>query len=79
MTASLGTASFGTALRAGRRSAQRTVVRLDRGLRLQQVALRNAASAVASDRVSARLRADAAAAIAAQEPVRANELTLVGA
>jgi hypothetical protein len=73
------TASLGTALRFGTRSAQRTLVMLDRGLRLQHVAVRNAAAAVASDRVSARLRADAAAVMAAAQPARANELTFVGA
>jgi hypothetical protein len=73
------TASLGTVLRLGTRSAQQTLVVLDRGLRLQHTAVRNAASAVVSDRVSARLRADAAAVLAAETSTRANELTLVGA
>jgi hypothetical protein len=52
---------------------------LDRGLRLQHVAVRNAARAVAADRVAAILRADAAAALAASESAPARELSLVGA
>jgi hypothetical protein len=53
----------------GRASVQRAVVVLDRGLGLNQAAVRNASRAVAADRVAAIMRADAAAVIAAQ-PVR---------
>jgi hypothetical protein len=59
-------------------SLQGAVVLLDRGLRLHDAALRNAARAVASDRVAARLRADAAASLATAQP-DLHELTLVGA
>jgi hypothetical protein len=58
---------------------QRFVVVVDRGLRLQDAAVRNAAKAVAADRVAALVRADAAAVVAAQPAVQARELTLVGA
>jgi hypothetical protein len=64
---------------------QSTVMLLDRRMGLQDIALRNAARAVASDRVAARLRADAAASLAASVapampavPRPSRELTLVG-
>jgi hypothetical protein len=59
---------------------QRLVSVVDRGLRLQDVAVRNAAKAVAADRVSALVRADAAAVVAgaAQPAPQGRELTLVG-
>jgi hypothetical protein len=58
---------------------QRVVVVVDRGLRLQDAAVRNAAKAVAADRVAALVRADAAAVVAAQPAVQGRELALVGA
>jgi hypothetical protein len=71
------TPSLRTVTRLGSQSVQGTLVMLDRGLGLQHTALRNAARSVASDRVAAIMRADAAAAVAAQSRVR--ELSLVGA
>lgn len=58
---------------------QRFVVVVDRGLRLQDVAVRNAAKAVAADRVAALVRADAAAVVTAHTVAQPRELTLVGA
>jgi hypothetical protein len=71
------TASLRVVVRLGAQSVQGTLVALDRGLNLQHTAVRNAARAVASDRVAALMRADAAAVVAAQSAVR--ELSLVGA
>jgi hypothetical protein len=66
--------------RLGAGSLARAVVLIDRGLRLHEVAVRNAARAVASDRVAARSRADAAAAVLANaELAGPRELVLVGA
>jgi hypothetical protein len=65
--------SFGSLPSFGITSIQRAVVVLDRGLGLNHTALRNAARAVASDRVAARMRADAVAAPAA-DPARDLEL-----
>jgi hypothetical protein len=58
-------------------SLQGAVVLFDRGLGLHDVALRNAARAVASDRVAARLREVAAASLA--EAAARPDLTVVGA
>jgi hypothetical protein len=58
-------------------SLQGAVVLFDRGFRLHDVALRNAAQSVAADRVTARLRADAATTLA--EAAARPELTVVGA
>jgi hypothetical protein len=60
----------------------RIVLIVDRSLGLNNVAVSNAARAVSADRVAARLRFDAAMALAAQpwpERSDAPELTLVGA
>ncbi|MBV9870501.1 MAG: hypothetical protein JO214_07750 [Frankiaceae bacterium] len=74
------TSSFGSLSSLGLISLQRAVVVIDRGFALNHNALRNAARAVASDRVAARLRADAAAVMAAQPAVeRRVDLSLVGA
>lgn len=55
------------------RVLQQVVAAVDRGLRLQDVAERNAAKAVAANRVAALVRADAVA------PMRTHELARVGA
>jgi hypothetical protein len=73
------TSSISLAGRIGAGSLQRVVSVVDRGLRLQDVAVRNAAKAVAADRVAALVRADAAAVVAAQSAPQERELTLVGA
>jgi hypothetical protein len=75
------TSSLNRTVRFGVDSLRGAVVILDRGLRLQDVAVRNAARAVAAERVAARLRAEAAAALPATLPATAErpELSLVGA
>jgi hypothetical protein len=71
------TSSLSRVARIYTESFQGAVVLLDRGLRLQDMAVRNAARSVASDRVAARLRADAAASLAAA--AERPELSVVGA
>lgn len=55
--------------RMASRSLQQLIVVVDHRLRLQDLAVRNAARAVAADQVAALLRADAAAAFAAPHAV----------
>ena len=71
------TSSVSLVTRVGLGSVQAAVALLDRGLRLQDIAVRNAARAVASDRVAARLRAEALASLSEALPARG--LSLVGA
>jgi hypothetical protein len=71
------TSSLARVARLSTVSLQRAVVLFDKGFRLQDVAVRNAAHAVAADRVSARLRAAAEASLA--EAAARAELTVVGA
>jgi len=75
------TSTLTGAVRYGVDSLRGAVIILDRGLRLQDVAVRNAARAVAAERVAARLRAEAAAALPASLPATAErpELSVVGA
>jgi hypothetical protein len=71
------TPSFDRLARLSVTSLQGAVVLVDRGFRLHDVAVRNAARAVAADRVSARLREIAANSIA--EAATRPELSVVSA
>jgi hypothetical protein len=71
------TSSLNLVARLGTGPLQGAAALIDRGFRLHNIAVRNAARAVASDRVAARLRAEAHASLADAVPTR--ELSLVGA